>query len=693
MPRRALAVLALVAAIGAGITVWQLQGEAVAKESLPVVKATRGDLVLSVGGVGRIVEAAAPAQTTGAQPAGSGAASGSGGSAPAGAVFPRSAGQIARLLVSPGQRVVAGQPLARLDDNGSAAAAVEQARNELATARLELAQKQTSDPNKGLPATPAELQAAELAVTAAAEKLALLHRPPSAVDVTAAQSELSKAEADLEALQRPPGPAALASARLALGLARARFAQLTKPPAAVDVLSAKVDLKKAEADLETLQLAPVLPSATAIEAAQLAVELASQKLAALTTPPKPDPRELAEAEQELRNAEGDLANLEARPSPPTETELAEAQLAVDAARYRLEQLTKPSGTPAEVAAARLELKKAQADLEAIQRTATPPLARVLEAAQLAVDLAKEKLAQVTRPPAKLLLQAARLEVRKSEVDVEALQRPPSPAALAAAQAAARLGKQKLAQVKAPPRPAVVEAARLDVQKARADLEVLRLRGAPGNAREVEVARLKVEAAETRLSVALAQTSRLTVRSPWPGTVTAILTMRGSSVDTATPLATVADLDHLAASVDLSEFDVAQVKRGMKARVGVDALGGKSFRGKVLFVALAGSDNGGLVTFPVRVSLLRAGALKPGMSVSVRIIVAERHGVVQVPLEAVSQNEDDEPIVTVVDEAGETKIRRVELGLANNERVEIVKGLRAGERVLLPESQPGQGEEQ
>jgi RND family efflux transporter MFP subunit len=185
---------------------------------------------------------------------------------------------------------------------------------------------------------------------------------------------------------------------------------------------------------------------------------------------------------------------------------------------------------------------------------------------------------------------------------------------------------------------------------------------------------------------------LTVRAPSPGTVTGLLTTRGAPVDTTTPIATVADLGRLAVSVDLSEFDVAQVRRGLTAEVNVDALGGKTFPGIVLFAAPTGSDSGGVVTFPVRVGLSRTAGLRPGMNVSVRILVAERSDVLQVPLEAVSR-EEDEPTVTVLTESGEETSRTVKVGLANNEAIQIVKGLRAGERVVLPEVAPAEeGEE-
>jgi RND family efflux transporter MFP subunit len=219
--------------------------------------------------------------------------------------------------------------------------------------------------------------------------------------------------------------------------------------------------------------------------------------------------------------------------------------------------------------------------------------------------------------------------------------------------------------------------------------VLRARGRP-SAALTAFAELKVRAARARLTGARLATQLLTVRSPSGGTVTALLTIPGAPVDASTPIAAVANLDRLAVSVDLSEFDVAQVRRGMNATVSVDALGGKTFAGRVLFAALSGNDNGGVVTFPVRVGLKRAGGLRPGMNVSVRIMVAQHRDVVQVPLDAVTSDEEDRPIVTVLGPEGESS-RRVTLGLENNKNVEIIKGLEEGERVMVAAEEGGEEE--
>ncbi|MGB2953133.1 MAG: efflux RND transporter periplasmic adaptor subunit, partial [Gaiellaceae bacterium] len=492
--------------------------------------------------------------------------------------FPHASGRVSRVLVVPGQRVIAGQPLALLDDGGSAAGAVLQARYDVATALVELRQKQTSDPLKGVPATPEELAAGGLAVAAA----------------------------------------------------RARLAQVTGPPRHADVTAARLDLKRAEADLETLIGGRPAARARAIAIAKRTVELAQERLSKLLAPPD----------------------------------------------------------PADVSAAELDVKKAEADLADLQRAQPPASPEALAAARKAVDAANLKLAKVLAPAPAADVTAARLELDRARDDLLRLEEGPTSTVLAAARQAVAAARARLAQLLGPPLRADVTAARLDVRKALADLAVLRLRGGPASPFDVELGRLKVEAARAKLALARFDERQLIVRTPSAGSVTGLLTVPGAPVDASTPIATVAALQSLTVNVDLSEFDVARVRAGLAATVSVDALGGRSFPGRVLFVGLTGVDNGGVVTFPVRVALGRIAGLKPGMNVSVRIIVARRRNVVRVPLEAVSGNGAGRSTVTVLSASGREVSQRVTLGLANNKSVEIARGLRAGQRVLLPGSQGG-----
>jgi len=530
----------LVAALVTAVGVWRLQGGTASAQPAPGLKASRGDLTVTVGGVGRIVQAGEPTQA----PPAAGSSTASAGETPGSAVFPQVSGQVTEFLVSPGDRVVAGEPLAVLDDGGVAAGAISQARIDLDVAQLERRQKRASDPLKGTPPTRAELAAAAASVISA----------------------------------------------------RVRLGRVLLPPRAGDVSTARHDVKRAEADLETTLGGTPEARADAILIAEQSVELAQARLDRILAPPHP--ADIAVAEAEVQKAEADLEALvrSDRTQPVTKKEIDAATAAIKAARLKLERLLAPPGA-ADVTAARVELERARVELRRIQ---AGPSHAALEAARQAVDAANARLEQLLSP------------------------------ALAS-----------------------------DVSSAR-------------------------------LSSALAAAGPLTVRAPRRGTITALLTTLGAHVDPPTSMVVMADLERLEVRVDLSEFDIARVKRGQPATVSVDALGGQSFRGDVLFAALAGTNTSGVVTFPVQVGLADAPGLKPGMNVSVRIVVANRRNVLQLPLEAVTQ-EGGEATVTVLRRSDQPISRTVKLGLANNKSVEIVKGLRAGERVVLEESGGGGGE--
>ena len=640
-PRKTLALLGLASAVVA-VAFWGLLGGgSAAAQDTPTATATRENLVVTVGGVGRIVQAKAARPIATPAPGGpSAAASGSAtpSEAPPDAVFPGAPGRVSKFLVKQGELVIAGQALAVLDDGGAAVTAVKQAQNDLATAEVELRQRRTSDPLKGTRASPEELAAGRYAVTSALRGLGKLLSAPRAADVSAAWLEVRKAEAELETLVggSPAQQAeALRIAQQNVGVAEAQLARALAPADPADVSTAAADLRKAESDLALL----------------------------LKPPDAPLPEEIAAAQRAVTVAREDLAD-------------AEAAVPQDSVAIR---------------AAQLALDRALAELAVLQKPAKGPLPEEVTSARQAVEAARAKHQKLLGPPNPADVRIARSELERARAELRKLELGPGKAALAAARQSVETARAKLAQLLGPPLRADVATSRLDVARARAELSVLETRGGPGSADDVSLAQLRVDAARIRLALARISWRLLTVRAPSAGTVTSLLTSRGAPVDTTTPIVTVADLDRLAASVELSEFDVAKVRRGLKATVSVDALGGQTLPGLVLFAAPTGSDNGGVVTFPVQVGLSKGASLRPGMNVSVRIFVARKNDVLQVPLEAVSRDEDP-PTVTVIDDAGEETDREVELGLANNESVQIVEGLRAGEQVVLPEAAPSEEEE-
>jgi RND family efflux transporter MFP subunit len=165
-------------------------------------------------------------------------------------------------------------------------------------------------------------------------------------------------------------------------------------------------------------------------------------------------------------------------------------------------------------------------------------------------------------------------------------------------------------------------------------------------------------------------------------VTSVLSAVGAAVDPTTPLIRVQNLGNLVVALELSEFDVAHVKVGELTRVSVDALGGRQVKGRVISVSATGTEAGGVVNFSVTIALETAGGgVRPGMSVSARIVTRIRRNAVRIPSAAVSSGEP--PTVMVREPSGTLARRPVELGLEGPKLVEVRSGLRAGDQVLVP----------
>jgi HlyD family secretion protein len=72
-------------------------------------------------------------------------------------------------------------------------------------------------------------------------------------------------------------------------------------------------------------------------------------------------------------------------------------------------------------------------------------------------------------------------------------------------------------------------------------------------------------------------------------------------------------------------------------------------------------------------------LRPGTSVDVRIVTAERTGALAVPERATFRQEDQWHVFVV--EGGQARLRTVDVGLRNDDWVEILGGLEEGERIV------------
>lgn len=179
----------------------------------------------------------------------------------------------------------------------------------------------------------------------------------------------------------------------------------------------------------------------------------------------------------------------------------------------------------------------------------------------------------------------------------------------------------------------------------------------------------------------------------------------SSFNAGTVLFTVADISTMIVKAGVNEVDIGKIRVGMPVKVTLDAYPKVGFAGRIDRIAPAVRTEDKVRVFDVEIRLDAQGhELRSGMTANIDVKGERKEKVLAVPVESVFQR-DDADIVYVrkaIDpNAKEAKVakkkdgeadkdawmkhfeRRIVItGLSDTGRVEIVKGLRAGDEVAL-----------
>jgi Cu(I)/Ag(I) efflux system membrane fusion protein len=172
---------------------------------------------------------------------------------------------------------------------------------------------------------------------------------------------------------------------------------------------------------------------------------------------------------------------------------------------------------------------------------------------------------------------------------------------------------------------------------------------------------------------------LTLYSPATGYVLEKNVVAGQRIMAGDALYRVADLRTVWVEGEVFEQDLANVRVGQVVHADFQALPGEHRMGRIAYVYPTVNPE----TRTARVRVVFANAdlhLKPGMYATLRITGAERADVLTIPRDAVLST-GERNIVFVRDAHGQLVPREVALGATNDQRVEILRGLTAGETVV------------
>jgi HlyD family secretion protein len=131
---------------------------------------------------------------------------------------------------------------------------------------------------------------------------------------------------------------------------------------------------------------------------------------------------------------------------------------------------------------------------------------------------------------------------------------------------------------------------------------------------------------------------------------------------------------------VNEFDAVRLNSGIPCEIYVPAIPNEEFSGTIsdIYPVASGGDR---TFFVVRCLIDQLDTpLKSGLTAEVDIILGEKTDILVIPLSALVAG-DDQKGVLVAEKDGKASFIPVEIGLKNEDQVEIVSGLEEGQRIV------------
>lgn len=218
-------------------------------------------------------------------------------------------------------------------------------------------------------------------------------------------------------------------------------------------------------------------------------------------------------------------------------------------------------------------------------------------------------------------------------------------------------------------------ARSQYETARQHLDALQKVGKDA---QIKTASAQVEAAKAHYQGAEAQLSYSEIRSPITGVIADRAIYEGEMASAGSPMLTIMDTSRVVARVNIPQNQAGYMRVGAAATMSQSGSG--DVAGKVTVVSPAVDPNS--TTVQVWVETPNPGdALKPGVTVHVSIVAETIANAMVVPATALLPAPDGGTQAVVVGSGSVAHTRKIDTGVREADKVQVLKGLQAGEQVV------------
>ncbi|MFD0669547.1 efflux RND transporter periplasmic adaptor subunit [Ramlibacter sp. MAHUQ-53] len=202
-------------------------------------------------------------------------------------------------------------------------------------------------------------------------------------------------------------------------------------------------------------------------------------------------------------------------------------------------------------------------------------------------------------------------------------------------------------------------------------------------RSVDESGAALQVAQAKLALAEATANRLRILAPFDGIAGIRSVNVGDYLKDGADIVNLEDLDAILVDYRLPERFQTKLRPGQVAKVGIDALPGRSFNARILAIDPLVDANGRSVGVRGCIDN-RLQQLRPGMFARVTAVFGERSEARVVPEEAIVPQGGRQFVIKVADGADGKVAQRVEVkvGLRLPGKVEILEGLEPGDTVVV-----------
>jgi HlyD family secretion protein len=224
--------------------------------------------------------------------------------------------------------------------------------------------------------------------------------------------------------------------------------------------------------------------------------------------------------------------------------------------------------------------------------------------------------------------------------------------------------------------------RRDSSKAQIGVDMAKLKQARAQVMQSEASLKQLEEEQGYTTIVAPMDGVILSRDVEIGDAVSSILVLGS---TATLVMTEGDVNEVYVDGKVDEADIAHVYMGQPARIKVESFRDRTFNGKVTKISPMGVEKDNVTTFEVRVSINNPGGeLKALMTANAEILLDEHKGVLTVPENAVTYDNQKNASVEIPDKKQKDGTRKVPVtvGLSNGSVTEILSGLKEGDQVVL-----------